>query len=83
MLRWRHRKGLGWLVIVLVGEGRAVNTGDLPGPESAGFPARVRAAIVASKSGNSDGANGGRKGDPKQAHILHPESRFLTEFWIE
>ena len=37
---------------------------NLPGQESASSPAEVRAAIVATKSGNADGAKGGRKGDP-------------------
>jgi RNA-directed DNA polymerase len=38
-----------------------VNTGDLPGQEVARHPTEVRAAIVAPKSGNADGAKGGRK----------------------
>ena len=47
------------------GKGGDVNTGDLSGqavarPTSAG----VRTAIVAAKSGNSDGAKGGRKVEP-------------------
>ena len=46
------------------GKGRDVNTGGLPGQEVERRPAEVRAAIVATKSGNADGAKGGRKGDP-------------------
>ena len=37
--------------------------GDLPGQDVARHPAEVRAAIVARKSGNADGAKGGRKVD--------------------
>lgn len=44
------------------GKGNALNTGDLPGQEAPrGAPAEVRAAIVAMKSGNADGAKGGRE----------------------
>jgi len=46
------------------GKGGAMNTGGLPGQDVARHPAAVRAAIVASKSGNADGAKGGRKVDP-------------------
>lgn len=46
------------------GKGGAVNIGDLPGQDVVRHPAEVRAAIVASKSGNADGAKGGRKVDP-------------------
>lgn len=47
------------------GKGRGVNMGDLLGQEVARSTlAEVRAAIKASKSGNSDGAKGGRKVDP-------------------
>ena len=48
----------------MVGKGGVVNTGDLSGQDVARRPAEVRTAIVAVKSGNSDGAKGGRKGDP-------------------
>jgi hypothetical protein len=43
-----------------------MNTGDLPGQESASSPVEVTTAIVAVKSGNADGAKGGRKGDPSR-----------------
>jgi RNA-directed DNA polymerase len=43
------------------GKGREVNTGGLPEQEVERLPAGVRAAIVATKSGNADGAKGGRK----------------------
>jgi RNA-directed DNA polymerase len=45
------------------GKDGVVNAGALPGEEAGGnqSPAEVRVAIVARKSGNSDGAKGGRK----------------------
>ena len=43
------------------GKVREVNAGELPGQDTAKCPAEVRAAIVATKSGNADGAKGGRK----------------------
>lgn len=43
------------------GKGNAVNTGDLLGEEVKGPPTEVRAPIVGKKSGNSEGAKGGRK----------------------
>ena len=46
------------------GKGGVVNTGDLPGQDVERHPAEVRAAIVVSKSGNADGAKGGRKTEP-------------------
>ena len=46
------------------GKGSAVNIGDLSGQDVERHPAEVRAAIVALKSGNVDGAKGGRKVDP-------------------
>ena len=46
------------------GKGSDVNTGGLPGQEVERLPAEVRAAIVAQKSGNADGAKGGRKVEP-------------------
>ncbi len=52
------------------GKGSAVNTGDLSGQtgvhaalQPKNRPAGVRAAIVAQKSGNADGAKGGRKAE--------------------
>ena len=49
------------------GKGSAVNTGDLPGQVVAGpTTAEVRAAIVASKPGNSGGAKGGREVDESE-----------------
>ena len=46
------------------GKGRGVNTGDLPGQDTAGCPAEVRAVIVATKPGNAGGAKGGREAEP-------------------
>lgn len=43
------------------GKDDVVNAGELPGEEAARCPAEVRAAIVAKKSGNADGAKGGRE----------------------
>ena len=43
------------------GKDDVVNAGELPGEDAARCPAEVRAAIVARKSGNADGAKGGRK----------------------
>jgi RNA-directed DNA polymerase len=56
------------------GQGSAVNIGDLPGQEVAKHPAEVRAAIVARKSGNADGAKGGRKVDPSSEGPSEPTS---------
>jgi RNA-directed DNA polymerase len=55
--------------VVVVGGGRsgtecAVNAGELPEQDTAGCPAEVRAAIVATKPGNAGGAKGGRKANP-------------------
>jgi RNA-directed DNA polymerase len=46
------------------GKDRVVNAGELPEQDTARCPAEVRAAIVATKSGNADGAKGGRKANP-------------------
>lgn len=46
------------------GKGGGVNTGDLPGQDTTGCPAEVRAVIVASKPGNAGGAKGGREAEP-------------------
>jgi len=49
------------------GRVHAVNAGELPVQETLGepvSPAAVRAAVVAMKSGNADGAKGGRKANP-------------------
>src|ERR1700683_634448 len=45
------------------GKDDAVNAGDLRGEDvrASGHPAEVRVAIVATKSGNADGAKGDRK----------------------
>ena len=48
------------------GKGRDVTTGDLSEQEVERFPAGVRAAIVATKSGNADGAKGGREPDERE-----------------
>ena len=54
------------------GKGRDVTTGDLSEQEVERFPAGVRAAIVATKSGNADGAKGGREPDERGApKVLH------------
>ena len=52
------------------GKDDVVNAGELPGEEAARCPAAVRAAIVAMKSGNSDGAKGGRKWKCQQRSVL-------------
>ena len=46
------------------GKGGGVNAGDLPGQDTTGCPAGVRAVIVATKPGNSGGAKGGREAEP-------------------
>lgn len=56
------------------GKGRDVNTGDLPEQEIERFPAGVRAAIVAEKSGNADGAKGGRKVEPSSEGLGEAKS---------
>ena len=71
------------------GKGCDVNTGDLSGQKGVhaakrpkSRPAGVRAAIVAKKSGNADGAKGGRKWDGKQA-ANPPESAHRLPLWLE
>lgn len=56
------------------GKGCKVNTGELSGetPRKLG-PAEVRAAVVAEKSGNADGAKGGRKADASS--LIEQEER--------
>jgi RNA-directed DNA polymerase len=48
------------------GKERAVNAGELPEEDTARWPAAVRTVIVAKKSGNADGAKGGRKANPSK-----------------
>jgi RNA-directed DNA polymerase len=48
------------------GKDRVVNAGELPEQDTLRCPAAVRAAIVAMKSGNADGAKGGRKANPSE-----------------
>lgn len=57
-------------------KGSAVNVGDLSGKEVAkAHPAGVRATIVAEKSGNADGAKGGRKADASSEGKRESESQ--------
>jgi RNA-directed DNA polymerase len=56
------------------GKGRDVNTGGLPGQDVERRPAEVRAAIVATKSGNADGAKGGRKVEPSSEGLGETKS---------
>ena len=57
-------------------KGSAVNVGDLSGKEVAKAPpAGVRATIVAEKSGNADGAKGGRKADASSEGKRESESQ--------
>ena len=64
------REAVGVVGGSMSGKGRAVNTGDLSGETGVhaakrpkNRPPGVRAAIGAKKSGNADGAKGGRKVD--------------------
>lgn len=66
-----------------------MNTGDLPEQEIERFPAGVRAAVVAMKSGNSDGAKGGRKvnassegqRDPKSPEVSGTSKQGEEDLW--
>jgi len=75
-----------WLVAVGLKKGNAVNVGGLSGSQEAKSPPTgVRAAIVASKSGNADGAKGGRKADAShdstcESRPSEPSYKFLK--WI-
>jgi RNA-directed DNA polymerase len=58
------------------GKGGVVNTGDLAGQEAERRSPEVRAAIVAKKPGNTEGAKGGREVEPSregQREVNSPE----------
>jgi RNA-directed DNA polymerase len=60
-LRGFGQEAVGVVGGSMSGKGSGVNTGDLGGQEAGGHPPEVRAATVAEKSGNADGAKGGRE----------------------
>ena len=63
------------------GKASGVNTGDLPEQEIERFPAGVRAAIVALKSGNSEGAKGGRKADEREHQRFSTNTSLTALKW--
>ena len=63
------------------GKASGVNTGDLLEQEIERFPAGVRAAIVAKKSGNSDGAKGGRKPDEREHQRFSTNTSLTALKW--